>query len=216
MQNLATNRNRALALAGVVQAAALVKRLAWNGSIETDELATSVHSIFQIHAPNVTAIYGGGIKNLQGGLQTLIKLLAEKSPRDPEIARYTVSLLHLERTLIKNPAMLNTIQKGIERAKIQAQHFSSTHENVIANLAGLYLDTISTLKFRIHVSGENNHLSNNHTINKVRVILLAGVRSAVLWNQLGGSRWQLVFGKRSILQEARALLETIENVECTV
>ncbi len=217
MQNLATNRNRVIALAGIAQAAWLVKRLAWHGSIANNEIGTSVHSIFQTHAANIDAVYGD-IKNLRKGLETFIALLSGDVDKDPEVARYIVSLLHLERLLIKNPTMLYNIQKGVERAKLQAQHFSNTHENVIANLASLYLDTISTLKFRIHVSGESAYLSNNNTLNKVRVLLLAGIRSAVLWNQVGGSRWQLVFNKRSLLQEARslyALLETEENVEYT-
>lgn len=218
MQNLATIRNRVIALAGIAQAAWLVKRLAWHGSIANNEIATSVHCIFQTHAPNVNAVYGD-IKNLRKGLETFISLLSAKSGKDPEVTRYIISLLHLERLLIKSPTMLHSIQKGVERAKLQAQHFSNTHENVIANLANLYLDTISTLKFRIHVSGESAYLSNNDTINKIRVLLLAGIRSAVLWNQVGGSRWQLILNKRALLQEARslhALLATEENVEYTV
>lgn len=211
MESLEQRRNRVLALTGVVNAAHLVKQLAWKGTVNQDEFATCIYSIFQTHAPTVPAVYGE-TRHLIPGVQELIKLLTDtKAPKDPEIARYTISLLHLERLLQKKPAMLNVIQRGIERAKNQAQHFTNTHENVIANLAGIYTDTLSTFKFRIHVSGESTHLSNHYNVNKVRATLMAGIRSAVLWRQLGGSRWQLVFGKRTLLEDANALLKTLQE-----
>lgn len=211
MEDIANSKYRTLALAGVAQAATMVKQLAWQGNVNQEELETCVYSLFQLEAPNVTAVYGNN-KNLLTGLKTLSSLLSDtKSTQDTEVARYTISLLHLERLLIKNHKMLSTIQRGIQRARIQAQHFSNTHENVLANLAGLYTDTLSTFKFRIHVGGDSTYLSNHHTINKVRTILLGGVRSAVLWRQLGGSRWQLVFGKKAILQDAKDLISEIES-----
>ncbi|HSX19775.1 MAG TPA: DUF489 family protein, partial [Gammaproteobacteria bacterium] len=51
------------------------------------------------------------------------------------------------------------------------------------------------------------------TVNKIRTILLAGVRSAVLWRQLGGSRWQLTFGKKTLLQDAQALLQELKALD---
>ena len=212
MDTLEQGKNRALALAGVVQAGYLVKQVAWNGSVDQEQFATMIHSIFQTNPENVQDVYGEPHK-LRTGLQTLINLLSDqKSVKDPEIARYTISLLHLERLLIKKPSMIHVIQRGVDRAKTQALHFSNTHENVIANLAGIYTDTLSTFKFRIHVSGENTHLANNTNINKVRALLLAGIRSAVLWRQLGGTRWQLVFGKRTLLQDADQLLKELQQV----
>ncbi|HLR87578.1 MAG TPA: DUF489 family protein, partial [Wenzhouxiangella sp.] len=40
----------------------------------------------------------------------------------------------------------------------------------------------------------------------VRAILLAGLRSAILWHQVGGRQWQLIFRRGKMLQEARSLL----------
>src|SRR3569623_1691456 len=50
------------------------------------------------------------------------------------------------------------------------------------------------------------HLSHPDVANKVRTLLLAAIRSAVLWRQCGGNRWQLIFGRRKIIDTARALL----------
>lgn len=213
MENYEQSVNRTLALAGVVQAAVLVKQLAWKGSINQQDLATSIESIFQTDPQHVIDVYGSS-SNLILGIQTLIQLFNDnKAPKDPEIARYTISLLHLERLLIKKSNMIQTVQRGVERAKNQAHHFNSTHDNVIANLAGVYTDTLSTFRFRIHVTGESAYLSNHYTINKIRALLLAGVRSAVLWRQLGGTRWQLVFGKKTLLQDAQYLLKQARKYE---
>lgn len=212
MESIKQRHDRILALAGVVQAACLVKQLAWKGNINNIEFETSIYSIFQTD-PNTTVDVYGSKNALLTGLHGLINLLSDNNKsKDPDIARYTISLLHIERLLMKKPTMLNSLQRGIERAKNQASHFSNTHENVIANLASVYTDTISTFKFRIHVSGENTHLSNHTTVNKIRAILLAGVRSAVLWRQLEGTRWQLVFGKRAMLQDAKMLLKELQGV----
>jgi high frequency lysogenization protein len=43
-------------------------------------------------------------------------------------------------------------------------------------------------------------------VDWVRTLLLAGLRSAVLWRQLGGGRFDLMFGRKKIMREAEALL----------
>jgi len=114
--------------------------------------------------------------------------------------------MHLERKLAKKPDMLKTIAQGIEKAREQARHFSSTHENVVANLADLYVNTISTLPPRIIVNGEHGYLSDPENANKVRALLLAAIRSAVLWRQCGGMRLQLLLNRRKIIEEAEKIL----------
>jgi high frequency lysogenization protein len=208
--NTSNQTHRILALAGLIQAAKLVKQISTVGRCDESALETCVHSIFTLDAPTVEAIYGG-TQNLTIGLQELIKLFTHnKEPKDSDIARYLLSLIHLERKLSKKPAMLQSIKTGIERAHTQAQYFSTLHDNVLANLAGVYTDTLSTFSFRIHVTGLPLYLNQNHHLNKVRTLLLAGIRSAVLWHQLGGRRWQLLIMRSSILQTAHGLLKQNE------
>lgn len=208
--------NRTIGLAGVFQAAVLVKELAKTGRITEPYFKSSIESLFKIDAANALDVYGGS-QNLALGLQELIRLFTHnKAPKDSDIARYVLSLLHLERKLNNNGAMLKNIQVGIARATLQAKHFTSTHENVMANLAGLYTDSLSTFKFRIYVSGEPLYLNQTQVLHKIRALLLAGVRSAVLWRQLGGRRWQLLISRLNIIQAAKQCLalqpEEIETV----
>lgn len=198
--------DRTIGLAGVFQAAALVKELAKTGRVSEPYFKTSIESLFKIDSENALDVFGGG-ENLTLGLHELIHLFTHnKTPKDSDIARYVLSLLHLERKLSKNPSMLQNIQIGLKRAESQALHFSTTHENVMANLANIYTDTLSTFKFRIYVTGEPIYLNQTQIIHKVRSLLLAGIRSAVLWQQLGGRKWQLLISRTSIVQAAKQCL----------
>ena len=67
---------------------------------------------------------------------------------------------------------------------------------------------ISDLKPRIMVAGEQNYLLNTDTAARVRTLLLAGIRAAVLWRQLGGSKWKLLLSRKRYVSVARNLAES--------
>lgn len=203
--------SRTLALAGVFRAASLVNILANEGTISEDDLRISVESIFETDPDNVIQVFGN-INNLSLGFKTLINQLGkDSSNRDMDISRYVVSMLFLERRLMKNPEMLETLSTGVDLATRQSEHFSTTHENVIANLADLYSRTISELGPRIMVNGEQSYLETKAISNKIRTILLAGIRSAVLWQQLGGRRWHVIFNRGKYIKIAQSFLDKEKN-----
>ena len=204
-------RDKTLALAGIFQSAALVHQLASKGTLDLHDFSTCVSSTLELNPLSTQSVYGK-VANLHTGLHTLMQYLGEQpGQRDPNIARYVISLLHLQRKLRKRKGMLNTIAEGIQRAKKQSEIFGLTHDNVIANLAGIYTDTISEIPPKIMVSGDSSALSNPDNANKIRAILLAGIRSAVLWSQLGGSRWQILTKRRTFIEQARVLLDEEMN-----
>ena len=199
--------SRTLALAGVFRAAALVNILANEGTLSETDLQVSIESIFETDPKDTVQVFGN-INNLSLGFKTLLNQLGkDNSNRDIDIARYVVSMLFLERQLMKNPAMLETLSTGVELATRQSEHFSITHENVIANLADLYSRTISELGPRIMVNGEQSYLETTAISNKIRTILLGGIRSAVLWYQLGGRRWHIIFNRRRYQDVAKHFLD---------
>ncbi|AOU98108.1 lysogenization regulator HflD [Acidihalobacter yilgarnensis] len=199
-------RNRTLALAAVFQCAADADRLARTGTLDEGALKPLIGSLLTRDSDSLEAVYGG-IANLRPGLQILkAQLDPQERVRALEIMRYAVSLLHLERRLAKHPEMLERLGKGIDGAQRQAEYFEPGHENVIAGLAGLYRETISELGPRIIVRGEQSHLANEAVASRIRVLLLAGIRAAVLWRQAGGTRLRLLFARKPMLREAERLL----------
>ena len=57
------------------------------------------------------------------------------------------------------------------------------------------------------MTGDPNVLQREENAARVRALLLAGIRSAVLWRQTGGRRWQLIFRRRKVATIARELAE---------
>lgn len=192
---------RVMALSGLYQATTLVRQIARQGTLESTAFETSIESLFSIESRSTQAIFGGW-SHLHCGLDTLVRQL-ERKERDLELTRYAVCLLFLERKIIKRKDLMQNILDGIDVATAQAAYFSSTHENVLAKLADIYRSTVSTISPRIMVSGTPAYLNNPDNANKIRALLLAGLRATVLWRQLGGNRLQLLFYRRNILDSAQ-------------
>ncbi len=205
---LKTITNQTIALAGVAQAASLVQQLATTGSANTIALEASINSILKIDSASVLDIYGG-LENLKLGLEQLNAQMTGYKLAEPQQARYCASLVFLENQLSKQSAMLSIIQTGIIKAQAQAEHFGLLHENVFANLASLYQETLSTLQPRIMVNGNPDYLERADIANKIRACLLAGIRSALLWRQCGGTRWKFLFYRRKIQVELQQLLKQV-------
>jgi len=199
-------RDRTLAMAGICQAAHLVRSLARKGVAERHDLEACMYSLYQTDPASVLAVYGS-VEALRTGLHELIVQLGRKTrQRDLEIARYIANLLVLSRRLRKRSDLLAAIGHGIERARIQSTHFSITHDNVLANLASVYTDNVSRLNPRVMVGGEPHFLSVTENQNTIRALLLAGLRSAILWRQCGGTAWYMLLKHREVVAEAERLL----------
>ena len=198
--------NQVLALAGIYQACSQVKKIAWNGQHTEADLMTAVTSIFKIDSASTEDIFGG-IEHLQSGLILLAdELNPDTSSFDKEITTYVMTLLALYKKLLKRSDLLQILKQGIEKAETQRQHYGMNHTNTFAALADIYQKTISVLTPRIMVNGERVYLANSDNADKIRTLLLAGIRSAVLWEQCGGSRWSFLFRRRSYYLEAQNLL----------
>lgn len=196
-----------LALAGVFQAATLVQQIAHTGRCTESSLQTSLRSLFQTSPESTLAVYGE-LSDLREGLTTLVSAFSDQSkPKNLEILKYALSLIHLEAKLNRNAEMMSILGTRVGQARHTADHFGYLHSNLISNLASIYSDTISTLKPRIQVAGDPNILQMEENAAKIRALLLAGIRSAVLWRQTGGRRWQLVFTRRKTIVTATALAE---------
>lgn len=199
-------RDATLALAGVFQSVYLVREIAHHGTVPSNLLEVSIRSLFEMDPPDTESVYGGR-SELHIGLKLLKDQIGGDTKKaDIEITKYVVSLLHLERKLVRNQALMGRLKEGITRARTQVEHYSYTHENVLAALADLYVNTVSTLTPRIIVSGQRGHLTNPANANKVRALLLAAVRSVVLWRQSGGNRFQLLFKRKQLAAEAANLI----------
>jgi len=205
------NEERVLALAGLFQACTLAQQLANDGRCDDGAMEASVASVFRIDAPSVVGVYGN-VSGLRTGLRSLIAQLDE-SDRDMAVTRMVVTVMRLERSLAARPDLLEKLQQGILAAQRQVEHFGQGSSQVNGRLAELYASTLSILKPRVMVSGNPQQLQLPAVVEKVRTNLLAAIRSAVLWRQVGGRQWQLLLYRRQCSMLARGLLTgaTLDN-----
>ncbi len=204
-----TKREQTIALAGVFQAASLVEQIANKGLANSAIIESSLESLFRFDVESTESVFGS-IAGIGSGLRVLQEQIgALKNERNLEVTKYAISMIALEKKLSANPEMLEQVTEGLNEIQKSLEFFSLMHENVFAKIGGLYKDTISTLQPKIVVQGERAHLGNESNANKVRALLFAGIRAAVLWQQCGGSRWQILFGRKKYLNECQLLLDEL-------
>ena len=112
----------------------------------------------------------------------------------------------LERKLYANKAAMNQLGERIDQLDRQLAHFELESETMISSLASIYVDIVSPVGPRIQVTGSPTILQNPQVQAKVRAVLLAGIRSAVLWQQVGGGRLQLMFSRNRLFEQAKNIL----------
>jgi high frequency lysogenization protein len=197
---------RIMALSGIFQATELVRQAANHGTWSGYSADTCLDSLLAIEADSVEDIFGG-TNRLRLGTETLISVL-QGDRRYMESLSYAVSLMQLETNFQKKPDMQALI--GAELLPIAELvddiEFHEIKDLQAKKIAALYTQTISTLSPRIVVNGRPQHLQVERTVNWIRTMLFAGLRSAVLWRQLGGGRFNLMFGRKKMLEQAQSLL----------
>ncbi len=193
-----------------MQAAALVRELAQTNRFNEDAFQSSIYSIFQTEAGDVPTIFGN-ITGIKYGLEKLIATFTPNTIQDPIQTRYIFSLIHLQKRVFHSPDLVKALTNRVTQIKKQVEYFSLVHPTVIANLAEAYLTAVNAFKFRIVVWGNQRILSAPENMDRIRALLLAGIRSTVLWRQLGGSRLQFIFSRKKIKLAAEKLLLEIEK-----
>jgi high frequency lysogenization protein len=208
--------DRVIAFAGMYQAAALVHQLATQGKTDAVALTATLNSLF-VENPESTRAVFGDLLQLKLGLRTLriqmgnSEMVEEK--RNLYISQYVVGMIALEKQMRSDPAIEETIFRRLSVPLSQSKHFGLLHENTASGLALIYSETLSRLRPKILVHGAHGHLTQPLVANRIRACLLAGVRAARLWRQVGGSRWHLIFQRGRYLRTLDRLLEEIRQLD---
>ena len=199
-------KHRAMALAGVFQSAALARSVATRGNADEQALATSINSIYALEVDTVEQVFQP-MQGLRLGLESLVDHF--NGQRDPDILRNVMTLLRLSSRLTADAEMSQRVRDGVDAAGVHALDAGAAHETQLQRLGQLYASTLSQIKPTVVVRGSPEYLRQDQFVARVRAILLAGVRSGILWQQLGGSRWRLILQSRHIAGAARDVLNQL-------
>lgn len=198
---LTSQRNQTIALAAVCQAALLVCD-ASKGKAINKEVATQLFKGVMVTSPDSIFDVYQNIQDLRGGCESILKQMSGRTDRrDMELTRYVAGMMALSKKLMNSNKAQQHLTETIDQISRRLDHFDIGSDSVMRNFADGYSKAISPLGQKIQVMGDPNVLTQDIVQNKIRAILLAGVRAAVLWRQMGGKRRQFIFNRKQILQD---------------
>jgi high frequency lysogenization protein len=190
--------SRVLALGGVLQTLKVVRQIADTGHADAALELCALDSVFRLEAPNADAVYDGAI-HVRPGLILLRDYLTNNSS-DPALPKLGMTLLQIERRFVADRELPEQIRRGVLAISDKAERQGSAHPDVIAHLGKLYADSISQLRPKMIVQGNPHYLQQADIVAEIRALLLAGLRSAVLWRQMGGTLWDFAFSRGAMLR----------------
>jgi len=198
-------QNQILVLASIFQSCYLVDQLSQKGVVPEKEFTKSMEILFHQNPKNMQAIFGSS-ENLHHGIKSIQELLTSgANTKTPETLRYAIGAMHLAKKLRKNKKISTVIKKSLKDSVAQIEYFSISHANVIASTAQTYQDTFGTFFYRINIHGHIDFLKQEFIVARIRCLLFSAIRTSMLFHQIGGRRYQLIFNKKHILDELAKL-----------
>ena len=208
MNQLTVQHEQVIALAGVAQTAVLINNLAQTGRFEDHDAKVLIHSLFVQNPKTTTDVYQHNLQALHTGFKWLTSL-PHKPMLETTKAVLTIALhiLMLQKNLAKQHELLAIINKRLSHyQEHHPTHIEQPTASTYERIASIYEDTVSTLKHRVHIIGKAEHLKQTPIQHIIRALLLAGIRSAVLWRQCGGNQWRLFWQRKHIPVLANQLM----------
>lgn len=201
-------RDATIAFAGMLQAGELVRQIATTGHCSQQAADHSLASIFE-RSPDSTEASFGGIDGVRLGLRMLVEIFSAQTQQESmQSLNYALGLAKISARLRRDPRRMNAL--GEEIGLIESawrQREGDLDPSVLSQLADAYQQFISSMDFRLSINGKPDYLKQAEKIAFIRALLLAGIRSAILWHQVGGRQWRLIFQRTRMLNEARQLIE---------
>lgn len=194
-----------LCLGAVAEAAILVDQLARRGQAPTESVEALLGSLFRFEWGDVHEVFGA-TRNLRHGLSMLETVLGQLSDGgNSQALRYALAMLHLGWRLSRDSTRLRSIRSKLGQLQPPQPDATADWDTLTTGIAAIYSEHISTYSFRIQVSGEQGMLQNPRIAERIRSLLLCGLRATVLWRHVGGSRLDVLFARPALLLACRKL-----------
>ena len=193
-------KNETISLGAIYQACNEIKKIAWQGEINNNIIEPLINSVYQTTSEEIEDVFIS-IKRLNSGLDFLRRqLVGDAFSRDGEVSRYFEAISILVKNMNKKDKVLNKL-----RTELTKQSLPINEDNLDQHalfLSELYLNTISTVEPRIIVNGDNKYLTDKKNAAMIRSLLLCAIRSYILWQQSGGSKFRIFIFKKKIAELA--------------
>ena len=193
-------KNEVISLGAIYQASSEIKKIAWQGKINNKFIEPLIYSVYQTTSNEIEDIYIN-LKRLNTGLDFLRKqFVGDVFSRDAEVDRYFEAINVLVKNMNKNSEIFSNLRDELSSHKENVTE-GNLHEHADF-LSNLYLKTISKINPRIIVNGDNIHLTDNKNASMIRALLLSAIRSFILWQQSGGTKFRIFLFKKKMAEIA--------------
>ena len=193
-------KNETIPLGAIYQACNEIKKIAWQGEINNNIIEPLINSVYQTTSEEIEDVFIS-INRLNSGLDFLRRqLVGDAFSRDGEVSRYFEAIGILVKNMNKKDEVLNKL-----RTELTKQSMPINEDNLDQHalfLSELYLSTISKVEPRIIVNGDNKYLTDKNNAAMIRSLLLCAIRSYILWQQSGGSKFRIFIFKKKIAELA--------------
>ena len=193
-------KNETISLGAIYQACNEIKKIAWQGEINNNVIEPLINSVYQTTSEEIEDVFIS-IKRLNSGLDFLRRqLVGDAFSRDGEVSRYLEAIGILVKNMNKKDEVLNKLRTELTRQSMPINEDNLDQHALF--LSELYLSTISTVEPRIIVNGDNKYLTDKKNAAMIRSLLLCAIRSYILWQQSGGSKFRIFIFKKKIAELA--------------
>ncbi len=217
---MADIKSETIALGALFQCCSQVQRIASSGFMDEHAAACVIRGILINNPKSVEDIY------LPGRLLTGFKQLSEsfsssagdKTFETIEVTKTALKLIQLTCAVERNPKVFDHLGSEIDRLaaefeRTQPGFFDSDPAVVLSSgnlkeFSSLYQSLISPHFAKLIIYGEPRHLREVANQERIRSLLLAGLRAVVLWRQVGGRRRFLMFRRKAIINCAKTGVRT--------
>ncbi len=207
-----------IALGALFQACTQIHRIANTGFSDDLACACLYRAILVTEPRVVEDIYDP--KALNVGfcqlLESFDKADANKTADSIAITKMALKLMSLTRGIETWAKIFQRLSDDIDSIKntilATTPDFLTASADVINNqdnirlFGNLYQSLISPNFPKLMIFGEERFLRDTDNQEKIRALLLCGIRALILWRQMGGRRRFLIFRRKKILEYIKSLL----------
>lgn len=194
--------DQTIALSAVLQSALLVNDIATKGYANTHYVKPLMDSLFVENPKNALEIYGS-LSSIELGIDKMAGSFLKTMPQ--QSLKYFNTLLILQKKIRQTPELMTLLNAGIESVIQKRDFYDNAEDNLFYVLNDIYVQTISKLQPRVQLIGNADYLSDTFKAAQIRSLLLAGIRAGILWSQCKGTRLNLIFNIKKIMQTAKDL-----------
>lgn len=212
---MTSRRSQTIALSAMCQSALMIQQVSKGIILDKDSMMCLFNGIIATDPKSVFDVYSSIEELTDGAKLVQFQLSGNATKKDIEVTRYLAGIMSISKKLLSNKPALSALKNKLDEVQRRLAHFELDDPSIIQNLADGYSEIISPLGQKIQVIGNQTLLQQVSVQHKVRALLLAGVRAAVLWRQMGGKRRDFIFSRKTVLKDVIAFNQELTSSNLT-